>query len=1351
MPTADNVSLVCRWLLAETGPNFLLWDLSDDADEHSKRVAIWSGLTGRVVRGRLQEEAGPHEVMLTQVLRNLAAMHSWLELDPANRCVVCCRNGRTRTGLMLACLLRYAGVFESSFDGLAHFYRRRAPDTYASMERAGVEIVDNEPATTRMLLSNFDVALSVGGPPNGTALRLDRVRITGMAALGAGDASLDLPSLELYTRGDAYRVTSGGRLEACVSLSADAGTVTIDVPNHVPILHEDFAVTSRVPRIGNAASGKRLLFRYANNKGFLAPGTITLDTEGVDVSRNLIKTLADDFTVELLLSEHDGSVKSFTPFAVESTPQHQRRRSSIRNSDFARMLEARAALDAMPADEERRSSAWSTTTTTSDEEDDGEYPPWQALRGGIDERLLGMQELQWRHIVQANQGNIDELAACGYDTTAAELALQLCANDTESAAATAQSIMAMNGVPLALTSPSPPERGRRSFMERGRRSFMGAPFSGGRGSTLSMEPARRERVSSFEPRSPGDASTPPPRDISSPAAGTLATGGRKKLSVPKTAPLARSGAARRDALASASNRASMQLLKTGTLPRGVSIAALSASPPKSADAARTEAIESMIAEVAQEDGVTLDEIRDLIMAKKAQKVVEGHKWPPDGPVLKRGLLMKKDRRKVLNRWQERDFVLTAAVLGYASHKENIKKGDKSERSVFALEELKEVSTSPTDGRVLMLRVGMESPITVRAPTAEDAQEWQYAIDSARGQAGERVFGRNPLMEGINSRNMRMHALSRLAGNDPASPISQASPVLSEGKSPGVANAGDPRQRDVVSPLHNLMPGTAVTNLSSKFEQQQQSPPPPPASPESEQGETTPQGSSYAVDPLASAASAGESANVAVPSLATASPKEDSRAALSALLTKHEDKPSPSSSESAFADEVKDHAGEGPTIKAEVKKFVMMLKAGVSRSAVEFKMQNDGMDVAELDDEAVVRFLEAALQPEEEPPQAASLDDLPPEHRRFVAMIKAGVPRPAVEHKMRADNVDPIFLDSEVVRKILGGMKKTAAADDDERYNKYKMMFKNGVPLGAVQSKMALDGLDPEALREWFASAAGDDKLDPSSTAGPGRRRIVKKKQDAAVATWKRRTLAWKEVKVDKDRETIWNEGSVNINLNDDELADFQALFKADPSKGGGAAADSSPDGEGGAPRKKPPRRVMANLIDPRRATNAGIAIKNLRIPHAEVREHILALNTRAFTAVQLSLLIEYWPTPDERTLLKGYRGDEESLNEAEVFMRGISDVCQGPARLRAMLFQSTFDEKLAGVTRDLESLEDACDDVRLSNRLRVLLRVVLQLGNKVNEDSAEAFTLDSLLKLSSAKSKDLKTSVLVGSTMPLNS
>jgi hypothetical protein len=63
-------------------------------------------------------------------------------------------------------------------------------------------------------------------------------------------------------------------------------------------------------------------------------------------------------------------------------------------------------------------------------------------------------------------------------------------------------------------------------------------------------------------------------------------------------------------------------------------------------------------------------------------------------------------------------------------------------------------------------------------------------------------------------------------------------------------------------------------------------------------------------------------------------------------------------------------------------------------------------------------------------------------------------------------------------------------------------------------------------------------------------------------------------------------------------------------------------------------------------------------------------------------------------------------------------------------------------------IDQACDELRKSNRLRTLLGIVLEFGNRLNtagqgtQGKAEAFTLDSLLKLKQTKAFDKKTTFL---------
>lgn len=67
---------------------------------------------------------------------------------------------------------------------------------------------------------------------------------------------------------------------------------------------------------------------------------------------------------------------------------------------------------------------------------------------------------------------------------------------------------------------------------------------------------------------------------------------------------------------------------------------------------------------------------------------------------------------------------------------------------------------------------------------------------------------------------------------------------------------------------------------------------------------------------------------------------------------------------------------------------------------------------------------------------------------------------------------------------------------------------------------------------------------------------------------------------------------------------------------------------------------------------------------------------------------------------------------------------------------------------DADMVDHACEELKNSNRLRQLLGIVLQFGNRLNtagsgeKNKAGAFTLDSLLKLNQAKAFDKKTTFL---------
>jgi len=98
------------------------------------------------------------------------------------------------------------------------------------------------------------------------------------------------------------------------------------------------------------------------------------------------------------------------------------------------------------------------------------------------------------------------------------------------------------------------------------------------------------------------------------------------------------------------------------------------------------------------------------------------------------------------------------------------------------------------------------------------------------------------------------------------------------------------------------------------------------------------------------------------------------------------------------------------------------------------------------------------------------------------------------------------------------------------------------------------------------------------------------------------------------------------------------------------------------------------------------------------------------------------------------------IGEADKFMIHMLGVPDCAARFQCLSFQKRFPGAHKEICGNVALLEQACDDVKGSARLKKLLSIILKLGNKLNSGSNEVsgFTLDSLMKLKDAKVKDAR-------------
>ncbi|KAG9137166.1 hypothetical protein Leryth_011983 [Lithospermum erythrorhizon] len=122
------------------------------------------------------------------------------------------------------------------------------------------------------------------------------------------------------------------------------------------------------------------------------------------------------------------------------------------------------------------------------------------------------------------------------------------------------------------------------------------------------------------------------------------------------------------------------------------------------------------------------------------------------------------------------------------------------------------------------------------------------------------------------------------------------------------------------------------------------------------------------------------------------------------------------------------------------------------------------------------------------------------------------------------------------------------------------------------------------------------------------------------------------------------------------------------------------------------------------------------------------------------------PTPEEELKLRVYTGEISRLGNAERFLKVVIEIPFAFMRLESLLFMCTLHEEESTVRESFATLEAACEELRKNRLFLKLLEAVLKTGNRMNDGTfrggAQAFKLDTLLKLSDVKGKDGKTTLL---------
>ncbi|KAJ3522423.1 hypothetical protein NMY22_g11895 [Coprinellus aureogranulatus] len=134
---------------------------------------------------------------------------------------------------------------------------------------------------------------------------------------------------------------------------------------------------------------------------------------------------------------------------------------------------------------------------------------------------------------------------------------------------------------------------------------------------------------------------------------------------------------------------------------------------------------------------------------------------------------------------------------------------------------------------------------------------------------------------------------------------------------------------------------------------------------------------------------------------------------------------------------------------------------------------------------------------------------------------------------------------------------------------------------------------------------------------------------------------------------------------------------------------------------------------------------------------ILELDDSALSIDDLKAISKQLPTREEVERIGGSLEEVDKLAKADQYFAQIMKIPRLQERLECMIYRRKVDLELEGLRPDLNTLRNASKELRASERFKVVLRVVLLIGNQLNQGTfrggAHGFQMDSLLKLKEAR------------------
>ena len=169
--------------------------------------------------------------------------------------------------------------------------------------------------------------------------------------------------------------------------------------------------------------------------------------------------------------------------------------------------------------------------------------------------------------------------------------------------------------------------------------------------------------------------------------------------------------------------------------------------------------------------------------------------------------------------------------------------------------------------------------------------------------------------------------------------------------------------------------------------------------------------------------------------------------------------------------------------------------------------------------------------------------------------------------------------------------------------------------------------------------------------------------------------------------------------------------------------------------EKKPKIETKKFLDPKRTQEVSIIVTKLPEPE-DVNRALITLDQSILNSDQIEGLLKILITKEELNMYKSM-GEDGNWDKGEKYLVKINDIPNHQIKLKIWSLTNKFEEKLPGLLESLEHMVNACNEIKNNKYFKLILSIILGLGNILNGGSArgqaDGFSLDLLNKLPGIK------------------